>query len=113
MGRRDRVGCAPGARWPRVVGSTQGPGSRRKGSACAAIAATAPPSAASVVEEHHAGATLHGLARTHDVGRNLIRVWLERHEAGAFDEEACAADMLHEHEARTGALDRLAGQAGP
>ena len=63
-----------------------------------------------VVEEHHAGASLYGLAGTHDVCRNLIRVWLEKYEAGAFDEEACAADILHEREARIAALERLVGK---
>ena len=37
-----------------------------------------------VAEEYLAGETLHGLAKRHDISRNLIRVWLARHEAGAF-----------------------------
>ena len=63
-----------------------------------------------VVEEYHAGASLYGPARTHDVCRNLIRVWLEKYEAGAFDEEVDAANMLHEREARIAALERLVGK---
>ena len=60
--------------------------------------------------EHRADASLYGLAKAHDVCRNLIRGWLEEHEAGAFGEEACAANVLHEREARIAALERLAGQ---
>ena len=47
-----------------------------------------------VVEEYLAGETFHGLSRHHDLSRNLIRMWLEKYEAGAFDEEAEAADTL-------------------
>jgi hypothetical protein len=27
------------------------------------------------------------LARRHDLSRNLIRIWVQKHEAGAFDDE--------------------------
>jgi transposase len=39
-----------------------------------------------VAEEYLAGETLHGLAKRHDLSRNLIRVWLAKYEAGAFDD---------------------------
>jgi transposase-like protein len=39
-----------------------------------------------VVAEYHAGETLHALGRRHDVSRNLIRIWIEKAEAGALDE---------------------------
>ena len=45
-----------------------------------------------VAQEFLAGETLHGLAKRHDLSRNLIRVWVERYEAGVFDEDARAAD---------------------
>lgn len=45
------------------------------------------------------GETLHGLAQRHDLSRNLIRVWVAKYEAGAFDEDAGAADLLQEYEA--------------
>jgi len=32
-----------------------------------------------VVEEFLAGKTLHGLARRHDLSRNLIRVWVGKY----------------------------------
>ena len=36
-------------------------------------------------QEFLAGETLQGLAKRHDISRNLIRVWVGKHEAGAFD----------------------------
>ena len=36
-----------------------------------------------VVQEFIAGGTLHGLAKRHDISRNLIRVWVAKYEAGA------------------------------
>lgn len=63
-----------------------------------------------VAQEFLAGETLHGLAGRHDVSRNLIRIWVEKYEAGAFDEDAQAADLLQEYEARIAALERLVGK---
>ena len=40
----------------------------------------------------------------------LIRVWVERYQAGAFDEDAAAADLLQQYEARIAALERLVGK---
>jgi transposase-like protein len=47
-----------------------------------------------VAQEFLAGETLHGLSKRHDICRNLIRVWVQRYEAGAFDEDAASADLL-------------------
>ena len=63
-----------------------------------------------VAQEYIAGDTLHGLAKRHDISRNLIRVWVARYEAGAFDEDARAADLLQEYEAKIAALERLVGR---
>ena len=63
-----------------------------------------------VAQEFLAGDTLHGLAKRHDISRNLIRVWVEKYEAGAFDEDAHAADMVQAYEARIAALERLVGK---
>jgi transposase len=41
-----------------------------------------------VAQEFVGGETLHGLAKRHDISRNLIRVWVAKLEAGAFDEDA-------------------------
>ena len=41
-----------------------------------------------VAQEYLAGESLHGLAKRHDLARNLIRIWVAKYEAGAFDEDA-------------------------
>ena len=48
-----------------------------------------------------AGETLHGLAKRHDISRNLIRIWVKKLEAGAFDEDARAADLLQSTKQRS------------
>lgn len=63
-----------------------------------------------VVQEYLGGDTLHGLAKRHDVSRQLIRVWIEKYEAGAFDDDARAADLIQQYEARIAALERLVGK---
>ena len=63
-----------------------------------------------VAQEFNAGETLHALAKRHDVSRTLIRVWVKRLEAGTLDEEAQAADLLQDYEAKIAALERLAGK---
>jgi len=63
-----------------------------------------------VVAEYHAGETLHALGRRHDLARNLIRIWIEKAEAGEFDEDTAAAEMLDDYEARIAALERLVGR---
>ncbi len=47
-----------------------------------------------VAQEFLAGETLHGLAKRHDISRNLVRVWVGKYEAGAFDEDAQTADLI-------------------
>ena len=63
-----------------------------------------------VVQEYLAGETLHGLARRHDLSRTLIRISVDKYEAGAFDEDAEAASTIQEYEARIAALERLVGK---
>ncbi len=63
-----------------------------------------------VVQEYLAGETLHGLARRHDLSRTLIRIWVDKYEAGAFDEDTAAADTIQEYEALNAALERLVGK---
>ena len=63
-----------------------------------------------VAQEFLAGETLYGLAKRHDICRNLIRLWVQKYETGAFDEEAAAADLLQQYEARIAALERLVGK---
>jgi transposase len=63
-----------------------------------------------VAQEFIAGDTLHGLSKRHDISRNLIRVWVAKYEAGAFDDDVQAADLLQEYEARIAALERMVGR---
>lgn len=61
-----------------------------------------------VVQDYLAGETLHGLAKRHDLSRNLVRIWVQKFEAGAFDDEAIAADTIEVYEGQ----DRRVGAAG-
>jgi transposase len=63
-----------------------------------------------VAQEFIAGETLHGLAKRHDISRNLIRVWVQKYGEGAFDDDAEAVDLIQEYEARIAALERLVGK---
>jgi transposase-like protein len=63
-----------------------------------------------VAQEFIAGETLYALAKRHDVSRNLIRVWVRKLETGAFDDDARAADLLQEYEAKIAALERMVGR---
>jgi len=62
------------------------------------------------VQDYLACATLHGLAKRHGLSRNLIRIWIQKFEAGDFDKEAVAADTIESYEVRIGALERLVGR---
>ena len=63
-----------------------------------------------VAQEYLAGETLHGLAKRHDISRNLIRIWVAKYEAGSFDSDVVAADIVQAQEARIAALERLVGK---
>jgi transposase-like protein len=63
-----------------------------------------------VVAEYNAGETLHALGRRHDLSRNLIRIWVEKAEAGSLDQDMASADLLTEYETRIAALERLVGR---
>lgn len=63
-----------------------------------------------VAQEYLSDETLHGLAKRHDIQRQLIRVWVRKYEEGALDEDAQAADLVQEYEARFAALERLLGK---
>ena len=63
-----------------------------------------------VVAEYHAGETLHALSWRHDLSRNLIRIWVEKAEAGALDQDMASAELLTAYEARIAALERLVGR---
>jgi len=63
-----------------------------------------------IVQDSMAGETLHTLARRHDISRNLVRLWVRKFEAGAFDDDARAADLLQDYEAKIAALERMVGR---
>lgn len=63
-----------------------------------------------IAQEFLAGDTLHGLSKRHDLSRNLVRLWVQKYETGALDDDAAAADALQEYEARIAALERLVGR---
>ncbi len=63
-----------------------------------------------VAQEFIAGETLYGLSKRHDISRQLIRVWVPKYEVGALDEDAQAADLLQEYEAKIAALERMVGR---
>jgi transposase-like protein len=45
-----------------------------------------------VAQEFIAGESLYALSKRHDISRQLIRVWVEKYEAGALDEDAQGND---------------------
>lgn len=53
-----------------------------------------------IAQEFLSGETLHGLAKRHDISPQLIRIWAEKYEAGTLGEDARAADLIQEYEAR-------------
>jgi transposase len=63
-----------------------------------------------VAQEYLAGETLHGLAKRREINRNLVRIWVAKYEAGSFDSDVVAAEMVQTQEARIAALERLVGK---
>jgi transposase-like protein len=63
-----------------------------------------------VAQEYLAGETLHGLAKRHEINRNLVRIWVAKYEAGSFDNDVIAAELVQTQEARIAALERLVGK---
>src|SRR5438132_13214588 len=63
-----------------------------------------------VAQEFIAGESLYALSKRHDISRQLIRVGVQKYEAGALDEDAQAADLFQEYEAKIAALERMVGR---
>lgn len=63
-----------------------------------------------VAREFVDGETVYSLAKRYDLSRTLIRVWIQKYETGAFDDDARAADLIAEYEARMMALERMVGR---
>lgn len=47
-----------------------------------------------VAQEYLSGETLHGLAKRHDLSHNIVRVWVQKYETSAFDDDSAAADTI-------------------
>src|SRR3979490_3620494 len=63
-----------------------------------------------VAQEFISGETLYALAKRHDLSRQLIRVWVQKYEAGGLDEDAQAAELLQEFDSKIAALERRLGR---
>ncbi len=50
-----------------------------------------------VAQKFVAAETMYALAKRHDLSRQLIRVWLQKYEAGGFYEDAQAAELLQKY----------------
>lgn len=61
-------------------------------------------------EEYLARAALNALSKEHDICLQPIRVWIEKHDAGEFDEAIEAANTLHEARATIAAIERMVGR---
>ena len=64
-----------------------------------------------LVEEHlGSGVGLSELARRHDISRELLRVWVRKHEAGEFAGDGPAKPDRRAYEAEIAGLERKVGQ---
>ena len=63
-----------------------------------------------VVQDYLAGETLYGLAKQHDISRNLIRIWIAKCERGELDPDVEAATLLGDYEAKIATLERMVGR---
>lgn len=64
-----------------------------------------------VVQEFLEGrAGMHELARRHNLSRNLIRLWIQRLEAGELGDDLADAARIAEYESRIAELERKVGQ---
>jgi transposase-like protein len=105
-----RLECAPGAGQVEVSDLTGVLGFRKMKAMARQQRSHSIEFKRQVVQEYIAGETLYGLAKRHDLSRQLIRVWVEKYEAGGLDADAQAADLLHEYETKIVALERMVGR---
>jgi transposase len=64
-----------------------------------------------VAEEHLSGGTsLSGLARRHDISRELLRTWVKKYEAGEFAGDGPPRADGRAYEAKVASLERKVGQ---
>ena len=55
-------------------------------------------------------AELRGLARQHSLARHLIRLWIQKYEAGQLNDEVVDAVRIAEYETKIAELERKVGQ---
>ena len=60
-----------------------------------------------VAQEYLGGETLHGLAKRHEISRNLVRIWVAKYEAGSFDSDVVAADIVQAQGAQATTRERF------
>jgi len=53
---------------------------------------------------------MHELARRYNLSRNLIRMWIEKYEAGELTDEVVDAVRIAEYENKIAELERKVGQ---
>jgi transposase len=63
-----------------------------------------------VVAQYLGGETLHRVARRHGIDPALLRIWVEKAEAGEFDNEIASAELVSAYERKIGTLERLVGR---
>ena len=64
-----------------------------------------------VAEEHLSdGTSLSGLARRHDISRELLRTWVKKYEAGEFAGDGPPRADGRAYEAKVASLERKVGQ---
>ena len=62
-----------------------------------------------LVAQYLGGETLHRVARRHGIDAGLLRIWVEKAEAGEFDSEIASAELVSAYERKIAALERLVG----
>ncbi len=50
------------------------------------------------------------MSKRHDILRQLIRIWVSKHEAGALGDDVQAADLLQGYEDEIAAFERMVGR---
>lgn len=63
-----------------------------------------------VAQEFLTGESLNSLSRKYDVARNLIRIWVLKHEGGEFEPEFEHDNRLKAHEVKIAGLERMVGK---
>jgi transposase-like protein len=60
-----------------------------------------------VVQAYLDGEPLHALADRTGLSRHLIRVWVQKFEAGTLDDDVHVTALIEEYEARISELERV------